>query len=425
MNSNPIGIEGEKFVNQIANDTFLEYWCYPNPKDEKGNQKEICDLLILFKDILILISVKNYQFKGDYDRYFNNTTEKALKQIQGAERKLFGQKDIYIKHPNKRIEKFEKDKYKRVFRIIINLGEGLKFYHPSSYTKSKKHVTIMDSLTWLGITSEMNTIIDLTNYLTERENLLREKEVIMLTCKDDELDSSTHTKFLNRISKKEKNKKEVLISGNELDLLATYINNSNSYPENLKTEEFHGMFFDIDKTWENFKSDFSYKQKKINDKQSYFIDNFVINEIGYDFNKKFFAEKLMSLSRFERRIVSKGFFEFFDKYKNYSKNHYARAFTDVCDFGFIFVKYPYHLKGEFLENILNLTIESFAIHTNYLKSDYILIAYEDDFKNLVYTNRIIDKPFDKKLEIEIMKDAKSLGWFSDDFNYRKINEKEY
>ena len=88
MDSNPKGVLGENFVNEIANNTFLEYWCYPSPKDEKGDKKEICDLLILFRDVLIIISVKNYDFKGNYDRYFNRTIEKALKQIQGAERKI-------------------------------------------------------------------------------------------------------------------------------------------------------------------------------------------------------------------------------------------------------------------------------------------------------------------------------------------------
>ncbi len=41
---------GENAVNEVATNTYLKYWCYPSPKDESGNKKEICDLLILFKD---------------------------------------------------------------------------------------------------------------------------------------------------------------------------------------------------------------------------------------------------------------------------------------------------------------------------------------------------------------------------------------
>src|SRR5690606_13264362 len=88
----------EEFVNEIAFNSFLEYWCYPSPKDEYGDKKEICDLLILFGENLIIISVKNYEFKEFYSRYFRRTIDKAVKQIYGAERKLFNSnRDIYIK----------------------------------------------------------------------------------------------------------------------------------------------------------------------------------------------------------------------------------------------------------------------------------------------------------------------------------------
>ena len=71
-NSLSKGEEGELAVNTIAFHTYLKYWCYPNPKDEKGTKKEICDLLILFKDTAIIVSIKNYSFKGDYEKYFRS-----------------------------------------------------------------------------------------------------------------------------------------------------------------------------------------------------------------------------------------------------------------------------------------------------------------------------------------------------------------
>ncbi|WP_298507036.1 hypothetical protein [uncultured Maribacter sp.] len=426
MDSNPKGNEGEYFVNTIANNIFLEYWCYPSPHDEKGDKKEICDLLITFRDILIIISVKNYDFKENYDRYFNNTIEKALKQIQGAEKKLFGNKEVFIKHPKKGLELFDKTRYSTVFRIIVNLGKGLKFYHPSSYTKSGKHVTIMDGTAWFAITNEMNTIKDLTNYLIAREKLLSNKSVIMLFCSDDEYDKETHEKFTERVAKTQsKNEKHIFISGSELDLLATYINNSNSYPENLTSDNYAGLFYDIDGTWKNFISDPIFLKKKKKDQQSFFIDKFIENEIGYRKELKTLAEKLMSLNRFERRIVSENFFSFYDKYKKGYEKQFARAFTDVSDFGFVFAKYPKELQGETLDNVLMLAIESFTVHTEYLRTDFIVIAYYDDFKGLRYNNFELTSKFTEQEEREIMADAKSLGWFSESFNYRKINEREY
>ena len=128
MNSTEKGNIGENFVNEIAFNSFMKYWCYPSPKDENGDKKEICDLLILFGNSVIVISVKNYEFKEKYSRYFRRTIDKAV-QIYGAERKLFSEnQEIYFKHPNKKKERFPKEDIERVFRIIVNLGEGVKFY---------------------------------------------------------------------------------------------------------------------------------------------------------------------------------------------------------------------------------------------------------------------------------------------------------
>jgi hypothetical protein len=67
---------GEDAVRMVAEKTYLKYWCYPSPQDKGGDNKEICDLLILFKDTAIIVSVKNYKFKGNYERYFRSTLEK-------------------------------------------------------------------------------------------------------------------------------------------------------------------------------------------------------------------------------------------------------------------------------------------------------------------------------------------------------------
>ena len=64
------GQEGEDFVNQIAFSSFLQFWCYPGPFDITGNNKEICDLLIVFDKTCIIVSVKNYSFDDNYTRYF-------------------------------------------------------------------------------------------------------------------------------------------------------------------------------------------------------------------------------------------------------------------------------------------------------------------------------------------------------------------
>lgn len=90
------GIEGENFVTKLAETSYLKYWCYPNPMDMTGDKKEICDLLILFFDTAIIISVKNYNVNGNYERFLKRVVEKSSKQLFGAQRKLFGSKEIVL-----------------------------------------------------------------------------------------------------------------------------------------------------------------------------------------------------------------------------------------------------------------------------------------------------------------------------------------
>jgi len=67
----------------------LRYWCYPNSRDIDGDGKKICDLLISFRDILIITSVKKHQYGGGYEKYKRKVIAKSTGQLNGAQRKLF------------------------------------------------------------------------------------------------------------------------------------------------------------------------------------------------------------------------------------------------------------------------------------------------------------------------------------------------
>jgi hypothetical protein len=150
-----IGDEGEAYVLQLSYDTYLKYWCYPNPKDEKGDYKEICDLLILFRNTAIIISVKNHHYDGDYDKYQKKVIEKSTKQLNGAYRKLFENgKDVYIRHPDRDPEKFEPQRYQNIFRITINVGEQFEQYNLSDQVEGKGFINILDKDTFEAIIVE-------------------------------------------------------------------------------------------------------------------------------------------------------------------------------------------------------------------------------------------------------------------------------
>lgn len=170
---NSKGADGEAFVNILAYNSLLKYWCYPSPKDEKGDYKELCDLLVIFKDICIIIAVKNYRFDGNYDKYNRHTIDKAVKQISGAERKLFNfSRSIFIKHPDRVEEEFIKSRYKKIFRIIVNLGGGVDMYNVASNTSTGKFISIFNKETIEVLFKNLDTISDFINYLLAREHFL-------------------------------------------------------------------------------------------------------------------------------------------------------------------------------------------------------------------------------------------------------------
>jgi hypothetical protein len=186
--------KGEAIVNHIAFTTFLKYWCYPNPLDITKDNKEICDLLIVFDDVCIIVSVKNYSFSGDYKKYFRKTVDKALRQIGGAERRLFGTRDILLKHPDRPSELFPKEKIKSILRIIVNTNTSVKYYYSSVCTDNNEYITIYDAEAWESLLTELDTISDFVQYLKEKERLFRKRPAIILPRKEYDFPQAIFTR---------------------------------------------------------------------------------------------------------------------------------------------------------------------------------------------------------------------------------------
>lgn len=81
----------EQFVARLSGRAFLKLWTHPNPKGKKG--KELCDCLVVCGPHVIIISVKENQYKetGDstgWERWTKEAIDKSASQIWGAERWL-------------------------------------------------------------------------------------------------------------------------------------------------------------------------------------------------------------------------------------------------------------------------------------------------------------------------------------------------
>ncbi len=429
MDSTEKGNIGEEFVNEIAYSSFLDYWCYPSPKDEYGDKKEICDLLILFGDSLIIVSVKNYEFKDFYSRYFRRTIDKAVKQIYGAERKLLNsERDIYIKHPNREIERFPKEKVTNIHRIIVNLGDGVRFYPFNKATKDEKFITILDKEAFRTIVGELDTIPDFIEYLRKREEFFTDKTVTILPGDEDDFSVDTAKQFFEYAERNfnPNEKQSIIVSGTELDILASYLMNERSFPEYIQSKEYNGMFIRLDGNWAAYNQRNQVKAKRDLDKNSYFLDELVKREVltNHSENSIELATAILSFNRFNRRVISNNFLQFYDAYKDAKGNFLARRYADFDGVGIVFAFYPVEMPQEMVNTLLGLTLDSFCVYSNYKSKTMILIATTNEFKQFKMGLMKDIVPFPKEQEEQIRKDVELLGWFT---NHKEFNvtEKEY
>ena len=429
MNSKEKGNEGEAFVNEIVYESFMKYWCYPGPEDEKGNKKEICDLLIIFRDTAIIVSVKNYEFKDNYDRYFRRTINKAVKQIYGAERKLFlSNRDVFIQHPDKELERFPREVIQKIHRIIINLGEGVKFYPFQKETKDEKFITLFDKAAFQAIVKELDTLPDFIEYLTKREELFKDKEVLVLPGEEEDFSEETAVQFFEhaQANLNKEGKRSILLSGTEHDLLAHYLKNGRNFPEILNSEEYSGGVLQLDGSWADFLRNKQNLRRKEEDRISYFVDELVEREI---LNKpsnesEQLAKELLSFDRFHRRVVSKMFWDFYHAYHTAHREFFARRYACIDDVGVVFAYFTPDLSDEMINSLLGLALDSFCIYSRYESEKMILISTTTELQQFKIGMMKDIQPFSTEEEKQIMDDARKLGWFQN-LTGSKRKEVEY
>ncbi|MDN2597391.1 hypothetical protein OB908_01835 [Klebsiella pneumoniae] len=94
------GNDSEKYLSKLCEKTFLSLWSYPNvytdegKKTASGDGKELCDLLVVFENHVIIFSDKDISFKDsgdlkvDWGRWVKRAVIKSAVQLYGAESSL-------------------------------------------------------------------------------------------------------------------------------------------------------------------------------------------------------------------------------------------------------------------------------------------------------------------------------------------------
>jgi hypothetical protein len=205
----------EKYLTHLCNDTFLNLWSWPHIYRKQhwtgGDGKEVCDLLVVFGNDIIIFSDKYCKFPDtgdlilDWCRWFKRAILQSAKQIWGAERwmrqypnNLFLDKDCKIPFPypiaNIETAKFHRivvahGSSKRCQQTLGGLGSlrinpnivGQDHYNSNDsrvlpftigkIDEEKGFVHVLDDFNLDAILQTIDTITDFTNYLEKKQNL--------------------------------------------------------------------------------------------------------------------------------------------------------------------------------------------------------------------------------------------------------------
>jgi hypothetical protein len=265
------GTTAEKVVHYLATKTFLIDWCFLNPKLPSG--KELCDLLVVFDDSAIIWQIKDLKLDKN-NNYKKTEVNKNLRQLAGARRQLFELKTpILLKNIRRSEEIFDSSKIKHVFLISVLLGEGEDVFQFTEEIKNNK-VHVFTRVFTQIVLNELDTVSDFINYLKAKELFL-----------DTE--------------------KSIIIVGGEEEFLAQYLIDDRGF------DSFNNSEFIVIKegSWESLQNDPAYKAKKEADKISYCWDGIINRAHEGSIKYELVARELARPNRFQRRYLSKVFYE--------------------------------------------------------------------------------------------------------------------
>jgi hypothetical protein len=269
------GALAEGIIHSLATDTFFTDWCYPNPKRPDG--KELCDLLVVFDDTVIIWQIKDLKVDSQ-GRYKTAEVEKNLKQVGGARRALFDiQNSITLSNPRRGPELFDPSSIKHVHLISVLMGRSTE---PMSLTPEiKGHTVHVFTKEFADIAMrELDTISDFCHYLRAKEEIL--------------------------------NCTRIAVEGGEENLLGKYIELGRGF------EWLRGVNHAVvhDGIWEKIESMPQYIKKKELDAVSYGWDSIIDRAHEGSPKYEIAARELARPDRLARRILAKDFMDAYTEF---------------------------------------------------------------------------------------------------------------
>lgn len=171
----------ERYVSALCKKSFLPFWSFPNPLGKKG--KELCDVLVICGNDIIIISIKDIKISDhpdesiQYDRWQKKAILSSIDQIYGAERFLKTVDEITIKDRETSIKLPPKEQ-RSIYRIAIAFGRKENFpLETGNFGNGFVHV--FDEESTFTVLNELDTFPDFINYLKAKERFLFGRTIVV------------------------------------------------------------------------------------------------------------------------------------------------------------------------------------------------------------------------------------------------------
>lgn len=205
----------EKRLISLAQNAFLGLWSYPNVYSNEGfsknkTGKEVCDLLVVFENNVIIFSDKDTSFNSEIElsvawkRWFRASVKDSIKQLYGAEKFIREHNDrLFIDASCETPFPVRFGDETRFFLISVtnnitsaaqaffdNVAKGssgtlinVPYYnieecmenpfYIGDFFPGKTFVHVLDEISLKLILTELDTISDFLDYLKEKERVIR------------------------------------------------------------------------------------------------------------------------------------------------------------------------------------------------------------------------------------------------------------
>ncbi len=371
--------ESERYLAQLSDKTFLNLWSYPNTYVNKklrgqGDGKELCDLLVVFGDDVLVFSDKEIAFPAHdnivvaWKRWYRSAIEKSVGQIHGAERflrehqdKIFLDKECTeafpIQLPNPERMRFHgicvaigaeraakeywggSDGSLIITGISSELDRGIEFpFSVGDPKPEKSFVHVFDRTSLDAVLREFDTIGDLVEYLSHRARAIRARSIV--------------------------------VAHSEKDMIAFYFQNEDrqgNHSFDLPMRAPDQALSITEGLYASFQKKPEYKARKHADSISYTWDKLITQfsdhvlagttvEIAHELTSAAMAEPALRIMaaevRVRRRALSQAFLDALSKSEERNQDRYARVVLPAegtspnVAYVFLILKYPSLLDGK-------------------------------------------------------------------------------